>query len=167
MHQEIVTLRQTQKAGVRHGGWIASPISLSHVGSPRKSPTGRGFLPKNTNNCTKPRESARSSQSKRAIDGSRSDYTITRLCVFAVKHGSAGLTKLGDFSDVTIVYDEELGKTILEIEVRGKRGVGYCKSMPGAVRPFERLKARLRPTRLDAAPGTQKPPDNGAMPGER
>lgn len=24
----------------------------------------------------------------------------------------------------------------LEIEVRGKRGIGYCKSMPGAVHPF-------------------------------
>lgn len=34
---------------------------------------------------------------------------------------------------------------ILEIEVRGKRGVGYCKSMPGAVRPFERLRDRSRP----------------------
>ena len=41
--------------------------------------------------------------------------------------------------------DEGSGQTILEIEVRGKRGVGYCKSMPGAVLPFERLKARLRP----------------------
>jgi integrase len=41
-----------------------------------------------------------------------------------------------------------LGKTILEIEVRGKRGVGYCKSMPGAVRPFERLRSRLRPARI-------------------
>jgi hypothetical protein len=35
----------------------------------------------------------------------------------------------------------------LEIEVRGKRGVGYCKSMPGAMRPFERLRSRLRPAR--------------------
>ena len=41
-----------------------------------------------------------------------------------------------------------LGKTILEIEVRCKRGVGYCKSMPGAVRPFERLRSRLRPPRI-------------------
>lgn len=31
---------------------------------------------------------------------------------------------------------------ILEIAVRGKRGVGFCKSMPGAVRPFERLRER-------------------------
>ncbi len=52
------------------------------------------------------------------------------------------------FRDVTIVDDEDLGKTILEIEVRGKRGVGYCKSMPGAVRPFERLRSRLRQARV-------------------
>jgi hypothetical protein len=49
---------------------------------------------------------------------------------------------------VTIVDDEDLGKTILEIEVRGKRGVGYCKSMPCAVRPFARLRSRLRPARI-------------------
>jgi hypothetical protein len=60
-----------------------------------------------------------------------------------------GLTRPSDLSFVmvTIVNDEDLGKTILEIEVRGKRGVGYCKSMPGAVRPFERLRSRLRPAR--------------------
>ena len=33
------------------------------------------------------------------------------------------------FRDVTIVEDDASGQTILEIEVRGKRGVGYCKSM--------------------------------------
>src|SRR6266699_3656026 len=55
------------------------------------------------------------------------------------------------FRDVTIVEDDASGETILEIEVRGKRGVGYCKSMPGGVRPFERLKARLRPARADGA----------------
>ena len=41
------------------------------------------------------------------------------------------------FRDVTIVEDEASGQTILEIEVRGKRGVGYCKSMSGAVRETE------------------------------
>jgi|SRR5215472_15569406 len=41
------------------------------------------------------------------------------------------------FRDVTIVYDDDLKQTILEIEVRGKRGVGYCKSMPGAVLPLQ------------------------------
>jgi len=53
------------------------------------------------------------------------------------------------FGDVEVVDDEATDQTILEIEVRGKRGVGYCKSMPGAVRPFERLKSRPRPVRID------------------
>ena len=49
------------------------------------------------------------------------------------------------FRDVTIVEDDATNERILEIEVRGKRGTGYCKSMPGAVLPFERL--RNRPVR--------------------
>jgi hypothetical protein len=53
-----------------------------------------------------------------------------------------------EFRDVEIVDDRATGETILEISVRGKRGVGYCKSMPGAVLPFERLRDRLRPTPL-------------------
>lgn len=48
------------------------------------------------------------------------------------------------FRDVEVVDDQATGETILEITVRGKRGVGYCKSMPGAVLPFQRLKARKR-----------------------
>jgi integrase len=44
--------------------------------------------------------------------------------------------------DVTIVTDEATGERILEIEVRGKRGVGYCKSMPGAVLPYQRVRKR-------------------------
>jgi integrase len=44
---------------------------------------------------------------------------------------------------------ERFNETILEIEVRGKRGVGYCKSMPGAVLPFKRLKRRKKPEPTD------------------
>ena len=47
-----------------------------------------------------------------------------------------------EYRDVAIVTDEATRERILEIEVRGKRGVGYCKSMPGAVMPFRRLKER-------------------------
>jgi integrase len=55
-----------------------------------------------------------------------------------------------EYRDVKIVEDEAMSDKILEIEVRGKRGVGYCKSTPGAVRPFERLVARnsAKPTDL-------------------
>ena len=48
------------------------------------------------------------------------------------------------FRDVEVVKDAGSKETILEISVRGKRGVGYCKSMPGAVVPFERLRTRKR-----------------------
>ena len=47
-----------------------------------------------------------------------------------------------EYRDVAIVTDEATGERILEIEVRGKRGVGYCKSTTGAVMPFERLRKR-------------------------
>ena len=45
-----------------------------------------------------------------------------------------------EYRDVKIVDDADTAERILEIVVRGKRGVGYCKSTRGAVRPFERLK---------------------------
>ena len=48
-----------------------------------------------------------------------------------------------------LVEGDASGQTILEIDVRGKRGIGYCKSMSSTVRPFERLKGRLRPARAD------------------
>lgn len=48
------------------------------------------------------------------------------------------------FRDVSVVVDADTGERILEIEVRGKRGVGCCKSMPGAVLPFQRTRTRKR-----------------------
>lgn len=47
--------------------------------------------------------------------------------------------------DVTVVIDKDTDQRILEIEVRGKRGVGFCKSMPGAVQPYQRLLNRAKP----------------------
>ena len=64
---------------------------------------------------------------------------------------------------MSVVKDEATGETILEIEVRGKRGVGYCKSMPGAVRQFERLKSRPRPLRNDE-PGRGRTNEKTRMP---
>lgn len=49
-----------------------------------------------------------------------------------------------ELRDVAIETDEATGERILVIEVRGKRGVGYCKSMPGAVLPFQRTVERKR-----------------------
>jgi integrase len=54
-----------------------------------------------------------------------------------------------EYRDVAIVTDEATGERILEIEVRGKRGVGFCKSMPGAVMAFQRLRKRNMPEPTD------------------
>jgi integrase len=59
-----------------------------------------------------------------------------------------------EFRDVAIVTDEATGERILEIEVRGKRGVGYCKSMTGAAMPFERLRKRNKPQLTERVFGT-------------
>jgi integrase len=54
-----------------------------------------------------------------------------------------------EYRDAKIVKDYATGETILEIEVRGKRGVGYCKSTSGAVLPFRRLVKRNEPQPTD------------------
>ena len=54
-----------------------------------------------------------------------------------------------EFRDVKIVNDSDSGETILEIDVRGKRGIGFCKSMPGAVHPFQRVKKRRKSAPTD------------------
>lgn len=60
-----------------------------------------------------------------------------------------------EFRDVTIEDDYATGKTILVIDVRGKTGVGFCKTMPGAVYPFQQLRnrrlAELRAEQPDAS----------------
>src|SRR5690606_933836 len=62
------------------------------------------------------------------------------------------------FRDVTIVDDDDTGQRILEIEVRGKRGTGYCKSTDGAVEPFERLVARAAKRHPDPDDPTKPEP---------
>ena len=57
------------------------------------------------------------------------------------------------FRDVEVVKDAGSKETILEISVRGKRGVGYCKSMPGAVVPF---RAAMQARKRLADPGNRE-----------
>jgi len=47
-----------------------------------------------------------------------------------------------EFRDVVIEKDYATKQTILVMDVRGKTGTGYCKSMPAAVFTFERLRER-------------------------
>jgi integrase len=146
MHQEIVTLRQTLKTALRHG-WLDHLPDLSepYRSSPKISHRA-WFSPEE---YKKLYEATR----RRAHEpkNNRYKWESEQLHDYVLFAANTGLrpdeARRLQFRDVKIVEDEGSGQTILEIEVRGKRGVGFCKSMPGAVRPFERLKARLRPPR--------------------
>jgi integrase len=59
--------------------------------------------------------------------------------------------------DVEIVADGPRNEKILHIAVRGKRGVGYCKTMNGAVFPFQRLRARRDRLAREAAEKRRDP----------
>ena len=47
-----------------------------------------------------------------------------------------------EIRDIQVEDDYATRQTILIIDVRGKTGTGYAKSMPGAVLPFQRLRQR-------------------------
>jgi len=148
MHQEIVTLRQTLKTAVRHG-WLDRLPDLSEPYRSSPKISHRAWF--SAEEYKKLYEATR----KRAHEPKQERFRwegeqLHDFVLFAVNTGLRPDEAWGlQFRDVTVVDDEDLGQTILEIEVRGKRGVGYCKSMPGAVRPFQRLKNRPRPLRID------------------
>ena len=143
-HQEIVTLRQVLKTALRHN-WITHlPDMSAPYGVSGKISHRAWFSPdeyKQLYEATRRRA--------RAPKAPRYKWESEQLHDFVLFMVNTGLrpdeAKRLQFRDVAIVEDDATDETILEIEVRGKRGVGYCKSTSGAVRPFERLKARLRP----------------------
>ena len=149
MHQEIVTLRQIFKTALRHG-WIEHLPDLSepYRSSPKISHRA-WFSPEEYKQLY---EATRN----RALDPKQPRFRweaeqLHDYVLFATNTGLRPDEAMRlQFRDVMVVEDEGSGQTILEIEVRGKRGVGYCKSTAGAVHPFERLKARTRP---DGGPG--------------
>src|SRR5215471_7260789 len=166
MHQEIVILRQTLKTAVRHE-WLERLPDLSepYRSSPKISHRA-WFSPEEYKQLYEAtRKRAHEPKQERYRWGSEQlhDYVL-----FGVNTGLRPDEAWGlQFRDVTIVDDQDPGKRILEVEVRGKLGVGYCKSMPGAVRPFERLKARLRPACFDSGPRAENTTHNVATPKEQ
>ena len=157
-HQEIVTLRQTLKAAIRNG-WLDHLPDLSEPYRASSKISHRAwFSPeeyKQLYEATRKRAHAPKMDRYKWESEQLHDYVL-----FAANTGLRPDEAWGlQFRDVTIVEDDAIGE-ILEIEVRGKRGVGYCKSMNGAVRPFERLKARLRPARADDASKDKNEPQS-------
>ena len=149
MHQEMVTLRQVLKTAYRHG-WLANVPDLSEPYKTNQKISHRAwFSPEEYKKLYKAtRERAKNPKKKNRyewISGQTHDYVL-----FMVNTGlRPDEAKRLQYQDVKIIKDEATSETILEISVRGKRGVGYCKSMPGAVLPFRRLRSRNNPKKDD------------------
>ncbi|WP_263588657.1 tyrosine-type recombinase/integrase [Sphingopyxis sp. GC21] len=149
LHQEMVCLRQILKTANRHG-WIeympdmSSPYKASGKVSHRAwfSPDEYKRLFKATG------ERAKNPKKERWRNACEDlhDYVL-----FMVNSGLRPDEALRiEKRDIEVVQDGANNERILHIAVRGKRGVGYCKTMPGAVLPFQRMVKRhsLGPSNL-------------------
>ena len=148
MHHDLVALRQVLKTAVRHQ-WLDRLPDLSEPYKKTSKVSRRAWF--------SPEEYKQLYEAtRRNIDSSRvgRDRNVAmRLHDFVLFMVNTGLRpdeafKL-EYRDVTIVDDDDSGETILEIAVRGKRGVGWAKSMPGAVLPFKRLSERSQSASTD------------------
>ena len=141
IHQEIVVLRQVLKTAIRHG-WLQHLPDLSVPYKANSKISHRAWFTREE--YKRLYEATR----RRAQKPSRKNYkwSSEQLHDFVLFMANSGLRpdeayRL-EFRDVEIVEDETTEETILVIHVRGKRGVGICKTTNGAVRPFERLVER-------------------------
>jgi integrase len=146
MNQEIVTLRQVLKTALRHGWLDRLPDFSEPYRSSSKISHRAWFSPEEYKKLYQ-------ATRKRALEPKKRGFKweSEQLHDYLLFAGNTGLrpddARRLEFRDVKIVDDEDSGKTTLEIEVRKARR--HCKSMPGAVRPFERLRSRHRPARVD------------------
>jgi integrase len=148
MHQEIVVLRQTLKAAVRHRWLDRLPDLTEPYRASGKISHRAWFSPEE---YKKLYEATR--RRARAPKNPRYKWESEQLHDYVLFMANTGLrpdeANQLEYRDVKIVEDEGSHETILEIEVRGKRGVGYCKSTSGAVKPFQRLVERNKPQPTD------------------
>ena len=149
MHHEIIALRHVLKTANRHG-WlpylpdISAPYKMSGKIAHRAwfSPEEYKAFYKATGERAKNPKKER----WRSAWEDLHDYVL-----FMVNSGlRPDEAKRIELRDIDIVADGPGNEERLHIAVRGKRGVGFCKTMPGAVIPFTRMKARhnLEPNQL-------------------
>lgn len=155
LQQEIVVLRHVLKTANRQG-WLAYLPDLS---APYKMSGKIGhrawFSPaeyKQLYQATRERAKHPKNPRWKTACENLHDYVLFMANTGLRPDEAARL----EFRDVAIVTDEAMGERILEIEVRGKRGVGYCKSMTGAILPFERLRKRNKTKPTDRVLGKSK-----------
>jgi len=148
MHSEMVTLRQVLKTANRKD-WISG---LPDMSAPYKA-SGKishraWFSPEEYRRlyeATRARAKNPKKERWRGESETFHDYVLFMANTGLRPDEASRL----EYRDVTVVQDEDSNERILEIEVRGKRGVGYCKSMAGAVLPFHRLQRRANPGPTD------------------
>jgi integrase len=162
IHDEIVTIRQVLKTAIRHE-WLAHLPDFS----PAYKTSGKvvhrpWFSPdeyKQLYGAT--RAHAKASQIHHRWKAEQVHDYVLFLANTGLRPDEA---KNLQHRDVTIVEDAHSGERILEIEVRGKRGIGYCKSTPMAVSPYERLLARPKYTKQGKARARAKAPPSTEAP---
>jgi len=146
LHDEVVTLNLVLKTAARHG-WLKS---LPDISAPYNAQTKIVHRPWFSPDEYKALYAA-SRENARNPGQPQFKWHAEQLHDFILFVGNTGLRPDEAWNlqhrDVSIITDHATGEKILQIEVRGKRGVGYCKSMPGAVLPYERVRNRAKPTR--------------------
>lgn len=141
LHHEIITLRHVLKTANRHG-WLEFIPDLS---APYKT-SGKvkhraWFSPeeyKKLYTATGERAENPKKERWRSECEDLHDYVL-----FMANSGlRPDEARRIEVRDVEVVTDGPKKERILHIAVRGKRGVGYCKTMNGAVLPFQRMVKR-------------------------
>jgi integrase len=160
LHQEIVALRQVLKAANRQG-WLEFVPDLSPPYKASGKITHRAwFSPEEYQQlyeATRRRAQKPLNNRHRWACEQMHDYVLFMANTGLRPDEAARL----EFRDIKIVKDPGSKETILEIEVRGKRGVGWCKSTTRAVLPFERLRDRER---LESGAEDRNPADAARPP---
>ena len=156
LHHELVTLRQVLKTAIRHGWLQHLPDLTAPYRTSGKIAHRAWFSPEEYQQlyrATRARANDKANHRRKASEHLH-DYVLF-MANTGVRPDEASRL---EYRDVQVVNDKDSGERILEISVRGKRGVGYCKSTRGAVRPFERIKERASSKPKDSTPAEWKVP---------
>ena len=151
IHQEIVALRQILKTALRHA-WIAGLPDLSPPYKTSGKIGHRGWFSHEEYRRLYEATRRRAKNPKPPFT-TRWQWEAEQLHDFVLFMANTGLRPDEAWNlqlrDVSVEKDEATQETILVIEVRGKRGLGLCKSTANAVRPFRRLCKRNNPQPTD------------------
>ena len=139
LKQEVVVVRHVLSTAHMHGKLPSMPLIVEPFTRSPKVDHLAWFSPEDYRKLYK--ETWRRTQSP-PRERDRNSYK--ELHDFVIFMANTGLrpseAKKLRFQDINIISDKATNERILDIHVvDGKRGVGRCLSMPGAVRPFQHL----------------------------